>query len=75
MVRVTEAIFTGGVLKPLSDLQLEEEQRVRLIVEPIEQAQPRDRTLAFERLRAGIAAMGFYLRSPLPSRDELHDRR
>ena len=73
MVRVTEAIYTSGVLKPLGDLSLREAQRVRLIVEPLEE--PRlDRTAALNQLREGIEQMQFYSSERLPSRDELHDR-
>jgi predicted DNA-binding antitoxin AbrB/MazE fold protein len=35
MTQVTEAIYTHGVLKPALDLNLREQQRVRVIVEPI----------------------------------------
>jgi predicted DNA-binding antitoxin AbrB/MazE fold protein len=35
MTQVTEAIYTHGVLKPAVDLNLREQQRVRVIVEPI----------------------------------------
>jgi predicted DNA-binding antitoxin AbrB/MazE fold protein len=36
MVRVTEAIFSQGVLKPVDELQLREQQRVRLIIETVD---------------------------------------
>jgi predicted DNA-binding antitoxin AbrB/MazE fold protein len=73
MVQITEAIFTGGVLKPLDALSLRESQRVRLIVEPIGDSLP-DRDAALKRLRAGIESMQFFSKGKLPSRDELHDR-
>ena len=71
--QVTDAIYTGGVLKPLGTLSLRESERVRLI---IERDGPSDlsRQLALERLRAGIDQMSFSLSGPLPPRDELHDR-
>jgi predicted DNA-binding antitoxin AbrB/MazE fold protein len=71
--QVTDAIYTGGVLKPLGTLSLRESERVRLIIErngPPELS----RQLALERLRAGIEQMRFSLSGPLPPRDELHDR-
>jgi predicted DNA-binding antitoxin AbrB/MazE fold protein len=71
--QMTDAIYTGGVLKPLSSVSLHESERVRLIIERTEQAES-DRPLALERLRAGIEHMRFFLSGPLPSRDELHDR-
>ena len=37
MTRITEAIYTHGVLKPTADLELREQQRVRLIVESVEE--------------------------------------
>ena len=74
MVQVTEAIFSQGVLKPVDELQLREEQRVRLIIEPVAVGGGSDRTAALNRLRAGIASMRFSSSGPLPTRDELHDR-
>lgn len=71
--QVTDAIYSGGVLKPLGRISLHEAERVRLIIERTEQAES-DRQSALERLRAGIAGMPFFLSGPLPSRDELHDR-
>jgi len=74
MTRVTEAIYTHGVLKPSTDLGLHEAQRVRLIVEPLDEPQPSDRTGALKRLFAGLDSMQFHSRGRLPTRDELHDR-
>lgn len=74
MVQVTEAVFSNGVLKPVGELQLREQQRVRLIIEPVEAGQDFDRFAASSRLRAGIASMTFCSSGPLPARDELHDR-
>jgi predicted DNA-binding antitoxin AbrB/MazE fold protein len=70
--QVTDAIYTGGVLRPLGDISLNESERVRLIIERRPSAESRQ--AALERLRAGIEQMQFSLRGPLPSRDELHDR-
>ncbi|HUY15149.1 MAG TPA: antitoxin family protein [Terriglobia bacterium] len=73
MTRITEAIYTHGVLKPTADLELREQQRVRVIVEPIEEPDE-DRAAAVARLKAGIAGMQFFSNGQLPTRDELHDR-
>jgi len=74
MVQITEAVFSHGVLKPVGELRLRDQQRVRLIIEPVEVEQDADRTAALSRLRAGIASMSFSSSGPLPSRAELHDR-
>jgi predicted DNA-binding antitoxin AbrB/MazE fold protein len=71
--QVTDAIYSGGVLKPLAQVSLREAELVRLIIERKQTPDP-DRLLALERLRAGIAQMGLVLTGPLPTRDELHDR-
>ena len=71
--QVTDAIYTGGVLKPLGSVSLNEAERVRLIIERTERSDA-GRQLALERLRAGIEQMRFFLSGPLPPRDELHDR-
>ena len=73
MTQVTEAVYTQGVLKPTSELALREQQRVRLIVEPIDDM-PGDRQAAIARLKAGIAGMQFFSSGRLPTRDDLHDR-
>ena len=73
MTRVTEAVYSKGVLKPAEDLGLREAQRVRLIVEVVDEG-PEDRAAALAKLRAGIANMQFFSQGPLPTREELHDR-
>ena len=73
MTQITEAIYTHGVLKPAVDLNLREQQRVRVIVEPIEDSRG-DRDAAVARLKAGIAGMQFFSNGPLPTREDLHDR-
>ena len=73
MAQITEAIFMGGVLKPVDALSLRESQRVRLIVEPIGDPLP-DREAALRKLREGIEGMRFISKGKLPLRDELHDR-
>lgn len=75
MAQFTEAIYAHGVLTPKDALTLREAQRVRLIVEPIDDdTECADRTAALKRLRDGIERMKFFSREPLPSRDELHGR-
>jgi predicted DNA-binding antitoxin AbrB/MazE fold protein len=71
--QTTEAIYTGGVLKLDAALDLREQERVRVIIEPIDEG-PGDRDAAVARLIDGIASMRFFLRGPLPRREELHDR-
>jgi predicted DNA-binding antitoxin AbrB/MazE fold protein len=73
MTRVTEAVYSLGVLKPADDLGLNEGQRVRLTVEPLDET-PKDRATALVKLKAGIATMQFASRGELPSREDLHDR-
>jgi predicted DNA-binding antitoxin AbrB/MazE fold protein len=75
MAQFTEAIYTNGVLKPKETLALREAQRVRLIVEVLDDDTDRsDRPAALQRLLAGIEGMRFFSCERLPSRDELHDR-
>lgn len=72
MTQITEAIYTHGVLKPTAELDLREQQRVRVIVESLEERE--DRASALARLKAGIASMQFFSNGRLPTREELHDR-
>ena len=74
MTQKVEAVYTGGVLKPTRELSLKDNQRVRLTVETIGEPSG-DRQAAIARLKAGIASMRFFSDGPLPSREELHDRR
>ena len=74
MTQKVEAVYTDGILKPTGELSLKDKQRVRLTVETIDQPAG-DREAAIARLRAGIASMRFFSEGPLPSREELHDRR
>ena len=73
MTQVTEAIFSGGILKPVDNLALRESQRVRLIVEALDEPLE-DRSVALKKLIAGIEGMRFFSQGKLPARDELHDR-
>jgi predicted DNA-binding antitoxin AbrB/MazE fold protein len=74
MTQKVEAVYTDGILKPTGELSLKDNQRVRLTVETIDEPAG-DREAAIARLRAGIASMRFFSEGPLPSREELHDRR
>jgi predicted DNA-binding antitoxin AbrB/MazE fold protein len=71
--QITDAVYSGGVLRPLGNVSLHESELVRLTIERKDRS-AEDRERALERLRAGIQAMAFHLTSPLPTRDELHDR-
>ena len=73
MTQITDAIYTQGVLKPTAALDLREQQRVRVIVETLDE-QGEDRAAALDRLKAGIASMQFFSNGQLPTRAELHDR-
>lgn len=59
MTQSTEAGFSNGVLRPTRELGLRDQQRVRLIVETLDEA-PADRDAASARLRAGISRMRFF---------------
>ncbi len=74
MTQVAEAIYADGVLKPLERLDIPDQQRVRIIIQPINGRTTADRDAAIERLRRGIDGMNFHSGGRLPSRDELHDR-
>ena len=71
MVRVTEAIFTNGVLKPTERLDLREDERVRIIVESLESRGEEDRQRALERVLAGQAKWAFRSNGPYPTREEV----
>lgn len=75
MTRVTDAIFSNGVLKPIEPLPLREQERVRVTVETIGEHPNGDRSAALARLRAGRTAMRLRSDGPYPTRDELHERR
>ncbi len=73
--QVTEATYDGGVLRPVDRLNLQDHQRVRLIVQSLDPGADAARAAAMKRLRAGIAAMNFRSVNGYPGRDELHERR
>jgi hypothetical protein len=67
-------IYREVILLHKYEHQLQEEQRVRLIIEPFDSGQGLDRAAALNRLRAGIDNMAFSSSGRLPARDERHDR-
>jgi predicted DNA-binding antitoxin AbrB/MazE fold protein len=74
MTRVIEAIFSNGVLKPVEALDLPEQQRVRLMIEPINPEMQMDPEVAMKRLLERLEKSTFCYGGPLPTRDELHER-
>ena len=72
--QVTEAIYTKGVLKPLQPLDLRESERVRLMVQKLDEPPRQDRKVLLAKLREGIEKMNFRSNGSYPSRDEIHDR-
>ena len=74
MTQVTEAVYSRGVLRPMGELALQEAQRVRVIVQPLDEPRGEERSAALQRLLTGIEAMAFFSGGRLPSREELHDR-
>ncbi len=74
MTQVAQAVYSDGVLRPVTPLQLRESQVVRIIVDPVEAVAGEDRAEALARLKAGIEKMNFVSSGRYPSRDELHDR-
>ncbi len=75
MTKVVEAIYSDGVLKPVEALELPEKQRVRLTIEPLDTCSDAQRQAALRRLFDRIERMNLHLSGPLPTRDELHERR
>jgi len=69
-----EAIYTHGVLRPIAPLDLQEDERVHLIIEPMQPVPGDGREAALARLWAGIARMSFRSDGPYPTREELHDQ-
>lgn len=74
MTKVVEAIYAQGVLKPVETLELAEQQRVRLTLEPIEASTSDERRAAFRRFQMSVEQGSFFLTGKLPTRDELHER-
>ena len=76
MTQITEAIFANGVLTPEGKLSLREHERVRVIVESLEQPNETARAAALKEFTEGVARMKFTSNGGgYPTRDELHERR
>jgi predicted DNA-binding antitoxin AbrB/MazE fold protein len=73
MTKITEAVYVHGVFEPVGELGFRERQRVRLIVETLDDSSL-DRETALAQLKAGIASMQFSSNGRLPTREELHER-
>jgi predicted DNA-binding antitoxin AbrB/MazE fold protein len=61
MTQITEAVYSEGVLKPVDKLALRETQRVRLIIEPLDDRGEGNRSVALKRLLVGIGEHGVLL--------------
>jgi hypothetical protein len=72
MTRIT-ATVVNGMLKPEQSLQLANDTRVRLTIEPlVERSEPRQ---AWEALNARLRQRPIHGLGRRPTRDELHERR
>jgi predicted DNA-binding antitoxin AbrB/MazE fold protein len=69
--QVTEAIYTKGVLKPLQPLDLRESERVRLMVQKLDEPPRQDRKALLAKLREGIEKMNFRSNGRYPSREQI----
>ena len=69
----TTATVVGGMLKPDESLQLPEQTRVHLTIEPL--AEQEEAAAAWRSLKAWIRANPLHGLGPRLSRDELHERR
>lgn len=75
MTQVTEAIYSDGVLKLDRKLPLQDQQRVRVIVQTLDTPSSSDRAEALDALKKGVREMRFRSNGAYPTRDELHERR
>jgi predicted DNA-binding antitoxin AbrB/MazE fold protein len=80
MVWTVDAIYDGGVLRPLGSLPFRDHERVRVTVQStgnngqqplLVPPTPEGREKLLARMRAGG---GYRFLAPLPSREELHER-
>jgi predicted DNA-binding antitoxin AbrB/MazE fold protein len=74
MAQIIEAIYTKGVLRPKTALNLKESQRVRLTIEPVFPLTASERVAVLDRIRKGIQEMGFCSDGPPLTRQQIHDR-
>ncbi len=70
----TDAVFRNGVLEPLQTLDLDEDERVRLVVEKPPAGTRSEGSVLLARLREGFERMSFRSTGPYPGRERLHDR-
>ncbi len=75
MTKIVEAIYSHGVLEPLDSLDLPEGQRVRLTIEAIDGRTEAEREAARHALIARLKKSPLSYGGPMPTRDELHERR
>ena len=69
------ATVVGGMLKPDESLQLAEQTRVKLTIEPIEEWSQEKAQTAWEELKAMLKEHPLHLGGERYTRDELHERR
>lgn len=79
MIWTVDAIFDGGVLRPIQELPLADHQRVRVTVEPVSGStngshETADRDEAMKHLLDLLSRSTFRSTGAYPTRDELHDR-
>lgn len=74
MTKVIEAIYSKGLLRPVEELGLPEAQRVRLIVQTIDNDHDGDRDAARTRLIERFKHSKLRSTEPLPTRDQLYER-
>lgn len=74
MVQTTKAIYTDGVLKPEEKLDLPDQQRVQVIIQPIDEQGEIDRSAALNRFFDHVSRSTFSYTGTMPTREELHDR-
>jgi hypothetical protein len=75
MTTQVTATVVGGMLKPDENLQLAEQTRVKLTVEPIEEWSREKALAAWESLKAWLKENPLHLGGKRCTRDELYDRR
>ena len=75
MTTQVTATVVNGMFKPDSDLQLAEQARVRLTIEPIEDWSPEKARAALESLKAALKERPLHFGGTRYTRDELHERR
>jgi hypothetical protein len=69
------ATVVGGMLKPDESLQLAEQTRVNLTIEPIEEWSPEKALAAWEAIKARLQERPIHGGGVRYTRDELHERR